>query len=229
MDKFNASLFNNVMIVAHPDDETLWGGAHLFKGNYFIICLTNGYNLERVNDYREILKFTQNGGIILNYPDKQDNIIDDWSEVKFGIFKDLSTILNYKDWKKIVTHGPEGTTGHIHHKKISKYVTKILKKLQKENKLYYFGKCYKKNKIPKNLTKLSDKELDIKLKEASIYKSSKNAINHWYNHMIPYENWIKASNSDIIEKLNHLIHFFEQIKLYYLIYLIFIYGKLFLI
>ena len=137
LDQYNASQYKKVMIVAHPDDETLWGGAHLFKERYFVVCLTNGYNLNRANDYREILKFTKNNGLILNHPDLQNNIIDDWSEFGIGIKKDLSTILKYKFWEKIVTHGPEGTTGHIHHKKICEYITKITKECNKFKNLYY--------------------------------------------------------------------------------------------
>ena len=45
------------MIVAHPDDETLWGGANLLKERYFVVCLTNGYDLIRSNEFKEILKF----------------------------------------------------------------------------------------------------------------------------------------------------------------------------
>lgn len=193
LNKFNASSFKNVMIVAHPDDEILWGGAHLYKDNYFIVCLTNAYRLSRANNFREMLNFTKSGGIILNYPDLQDGIIDDWAEVKMSVIKDLTTLLKYKDWKKIVTHGPEGTTGHIHHKQISIYVTNIAKRLKKFNILYYFGKHYYKNEIPKNLSKISDEELEFKKKEAAIYNSSKIAIGHLY-HMLPYENWLLASN-----------------------------------
>lgn len=29
-----------LMIVAHPDDETIWGGAHLADKGYFVVCLT---------------------------------------------------------------------------------------------------------------------------------------------------------------------------------------------
>ena len=119
------------MIVSHPDDETLWGGANLYKDQYFVVCLTNGFNLKRANDFRKLLEFTKNRGIILDYPDTEDLIRDDWSEVKTGILKDLSTILNYKKWDKVVTHGPDGTTGHIHHKKTSEYVTKIAKESNK--------------------------------------------------------------------------------------------------
>lgn len=30
-----------LMVVAHPDGETLWGGAHLLDGKYFVVCLTD--------------------------------------------------------------------------------------------------------------------------------------------------------------------------------------------
>ena len=190
---YNASQYKNIMIVAHPDDETLWGGANLYNERYFIVCLTNGYTLSRANDFREILKFTNNSGIILNYPDVQDNIGDNWSEVEEGIIKDLSTIINYNAWEKIVTHGPDGTTGHFHHKKTCEYVTKITKKYNKYNNLYYFGKFYKKNNIPKNLKRISNRDLEYKKKEVSIYKSVKKIIFKLWYHMLPYENWILAS------------------------------------
>ena len=192
--KNNARFYQNLMIVAHPDDETLWGGANLFKSSYFVVCLTNGYNLGRAEDFRRILKFTNNSGIILNYPDLIENDVrDDWSDVKNGILKDLSIILNYKNWDKIVTHGPDGTTGHIHHKNTCRLVTKIAKEYNKYNNLFYFGKFYKKNEIPKYLQRISEKELEIKKKEVFIYKSVRNTIYQLWFHMLPYENWILAS------------------------------------
>jgi len=189
----NADQFKNVMIVAHPDDETLWGGANLYKDKYFVVCLTNGYNHQRSKEFRNILNFTNNRGIILDYPDLQDHAQDKWIESKEGIIKDLSTILNYNHWDKIVTHGPEGTTGHIHHKKISEYVTKIARKKNILKNLYYFGKVHKKGKIPKNLHRITKTELKYKMDEISFYKSRTREIKkHWF-HMIPYENWKLAS------------------------------------
>jgi hypothetical protein len=60
LNHYNASQYKKLMIVAHPDDETLWGGANLFKDRYFVVCLTNGFNLKRANDFKELLKFTNN-------------------------------------------------------------------------------------------------------------------------------------------------------------------------
>ena len=196
LDMYNAEFYKNVMIVAHPDDEILWGGANLLKESYFVVCLTNGYNLPRANDFQKILKYTRNGGIILNYPDVQNNtnIQDDWSEVRNGIIRDLSIIIAYKDWGKIVTYGPEGTTGHQHHIKTCEYVTKLAKNFNIYNRLYYFGKFYRKNEIPLNLKRISDNDLKHKKIEVEIYKSVKQYIYISWFHMLPYENWIYAPN-----------------------------------
>ena len=133
----NADNFKNLMIVAHPDDEILWGGGHLCIDKYFIVCLTNGHNFKRSNDFRKIIEFLKNGGIILDYLDKQGYVRDQWLNVKEGMTKDLTTILNYKNWDKIVTHELEGPSGHIHHRKISEFVTEITKKLNIFNKRIY--------------------------------------------------------------------------------------------
>ena len=37
--------------------------------------ITNGYNERRAKDFRQILNFTNNSGIILNYPDLKYNNI----------------------------------------------------------------------------------------------------------------------------------------------------------
>jgi len=118
LEHLKVNQYNKLMIVAHPDDEVLWGGAHLYKHKYFIVCITNGYNIIRANEFKKILNLTKSGGIILNYTDLQDNKVSNWLGMQKGIIKDLTLIINYKRWKKIVTHGPEGTTGHFHHRKV---------------------------------------------------------------------------------------------------------------
>ena len=192
LNNLNITQCENIMIVAHPDDEILWGGANLFKDNYFVVCLTNGYNLKRANDFKKILEFTKNKGIILNYPDVQDFIKDDWTLVRKGMLKDLEIILNYKNWNKIVTHGPDGTGGHYHHIKTFQFVTEITKKLDKYNNLYYFATYYNNPEISKNIPRITDNELKIKMKEVSLYKSVKKVIYGWA-HMLPFESFLLAS------------------------------------
>ena len=51
LDELPLSNCTKLMVVAHPDDETLWGGAHLTEGGWFVVCLTNGYNEVRKNEF----------------------------------------------------------------------------------------------------------------------------------------------------------------------------------
>ena len=185
--------YDKLMIVAHPDDEILWGGANLYRHKYFIVCVTNGDNAIRANEFKKILNFTKCGGIMLNYTDLEDNRISKWLEIQNGIIKDLTLIISYKHWEKIVTHGPEGTTGHYQHIKISNFVSEITKANNKFNILYYFEKFYKKQMIPKNLRIINKKDLEVKLKEVEIYQSQKDAIYKYWSHFLAYENFILAS------------------------------------
>ena len=58
------------MIVAHPDDETIWGGSHLINGNYTVLCITNGNNKKRKKEFMKVMEKTHSKGIILSFPDK---------------------------------------------------------------------------------------------------------------------------------------------------------------
>lgn len=50
----------SLMIVAHPDDETIWGGSHLINGNYTVLCITNGNNKKRIYECHEKNTFQRN-------------------------------------------------------------------------------------------------------------------------------------------------------------------------
>lgn len=185
----NLSKISKLMIVAHPDDETIWGGNHLLKDNYLVVCITCGNNKIRTNEINKALEYSSDKLIMLNFPDKvlgkRSNWKDDYEDIK----KDIRKILEYKHWDLVVTHNPDGEYGHIHHKMTSKIVSNLYDK----DNLYYFGKYYKKddiNKIDKE-NKLSNKALKNKKKMLDIYQSQ-DFIDKKFGHMYPYENWTKA-------------------------------------
>ena len=74
------------MIVAHPDDEMIWGGSHLLEGNYLVVCLTNGNNSIRKKEFIKVMEKTHNKGLIFNYPDltsgKKDQLINEKKEIE---------------------------------------------------------------------------------------------------------------------------------------------------
>lgn len=185
---------DNLMVVAHPDDESLWGGAHLLFDNWFVICLTNGDNKIRSKEFYEVLDYTNNKGIILTYPDLVNGVKSNWSECEGEVREDLSYILNYKDWELIATHNPAGETGHIHHLNTNRYMCSLCEEKDLLNRLYYFGRFYETEKIPRNLPQLSYNDFLKKKEIIALYKNEAAPISYFWAQMIPYENWVLSTD-----------------------------------
>lgn len=197
LDELPLSNCTKLMVVAHPDDETLWGGAHLTEGGWFVVCLTNGYNEVRKNEFYEVIKEFGCEGMILSYPDLLANgQRSTWTTEHTSIAKDVNTILKYKHWGMVVTHNPNGEYGHIHHKMTSKLVTEEFYKTYWGTNLYYFGNWYSKRKLPDmedSLRKVPEAALEKKLEALKLYKSQKGAVDSNI-HMAEYENWVRATD-----------------------------------
>ena len=192
LNKLNLKNVNNLMIVAHPDDESLWGGVHLSKSDYLVVCVTCGEDKKRQKEFNNAVKEFGNVSLSLNYPDITNNEINIWSKDYYKIENDLKTIINYKDWKTIVTHNPNGEFDHPHHKMIS---TMISKNSNKE-KLYYFNKLYTKEELDNInycLKSINDKENRIKNLLLDNY-SYKSQLTDDYGDNIIYENFISYNN-----------------------------------
>lgn len=190
--KINLDKIDNLMIVAHPDDETIWGGAHLIKDNYLVVCITCGRNRIRYHELKRVMKETNNSFLALYYPDKTFGKRNDWSKSYNKIYNDLEKIIKLKKWDTIVSHNYSGEYGHIHHRLTNKIVTDIYNDLELDNKLYFFGKYYTKKKIkyrPASVYKIDKKTLNIKRdKMIKKYKSQK-FIQKMFGHMFKYEDW----------------------------------------
>lgn len=188
IDVLDLERVNNLMIVAHPDDETIFGGEHLLKDNYLVVCVTC-VDEERIKEFEKVMAKSGNEYIILGYPDKTNGEKDDWVTSYEGIKSDLSEIIDYKDWKTIVTHNPDGEYGHIHHKMLSKIVTSIANK----NKIYYFNHYYTDEELDKMNVEESE-YFSGKLELFKIYKSQSAIVeNHYKNSrnemFISYYSW----------------------------------------
>ena len=184
---------NKLMIVAHPDDDVLWGGAHLMDKGYFVVVITNRNNARRSREFSNVLEAGGNNGIILSYPDKSYGTKDSWDHNKEGIRKDLEKIITYKHWDLIVTHNLDGEYGHIHHKMTHRFVTDIYDKLKDslDTELYFFGKYYEKDQIGEasaSMNTITDEQLAYKEGLLKLYKSQSRVID-MFCHMDPYEEW----------------------------------------
>lgn len=195
LNNYNLNGKNNLMIVAHPDDEAIWGGAQLLNKDWCVVCITGGNNKTRAEEFQKSMQYCGCTGIILDYPDKVNLMRDNWNAVEAQIQKDIAIIINCKNWNKIATHNPDGEYGHIQHKLTSKTVTDICKKSEVYDKLYYFGKYYTKDNI-KNITGLKEIESSQKIsldELLSVYSSQQSTIDS-LRHMVYYESWVKSEN-----------------------------------
>lgn len=192
--KIDLSKANSLMIVAHPDDETIWGGAHLLSDDYLVVCITCGGNRNRVEEFKQALSISDDQYLMLNYPDKVHGKRDDWKNSRSGITADLEKIMRLKHWDKIVTHNEEGEYGHIHHKMTHNIVKSIYDGGNIKGQLYFFGKYYKKKDISlyrDSLISIDEAEKQVKINQMIEVYKSQSFIKESFGHMFDYENWIE--------------------------------------
>ncbi len=196
LDKLDLKRVSNLMIVAHPDDETLFGGAHLIAGDYLVVCMTNGSDPVRSRDFNEAMDIAQVERIILSHPDNtKDKEQYYWDYDQLSVQSDIRLLLNYKKWDTVVTHNPEGEYGHYHHKRVNRYTTNLYKEKPDVCKRFmYFGKYYKPEQMTpvvlSTLAKTNDELFDIKVKMLEEYESKHWTCFTWLWHIQPYENWV---------------------------------------
>jgi hypothetical protein len=185
----NLNEVDNLMIVSHPTDEILFGGAHLLNDNYLVVCITCGVEKNLTLDFIEAIQKTKDQYLILGYPEYTGNERENWNIYSHAIKEDLSIIINLKEWNSIVTHNPEGEYGSIQHKYISKWTTELSRK----DNLVYFGKYYTKKSIVNHydeFSQLNKNNLNQKINILGIYKTE-DYLQTEFSHIYNYEEWIK--------------------------------------
>lgn len=110
------------IIVAHPDDETLWAGGTILElpsWKWYIVCLCRGSDTDRAPKFHNVLK-------VLNAKGAMGDL-DDGPDQKPLTEKEIEqTILNLLPptyFDLIISHSPHGEyTRHLRHEEISKAV-----------------------------------------------------------------------------------------------------------
>jgi LmbE family N-acetylglucosaminyl deacetylase len=113
------------IIVAHPDDETLWAGGTILSHpswRCFIICLCRGNDKERSPRFYSALKILKSEGIMGSLDDGPEQRPLDGKEVE-GTILDL---LPPHHFDLIISHNPSGEyTRHLRHEEVSKAVINL--------------------------------------------------------------------------------------------------------
>lgn len=145
----------NLVIVAHPDDETIYFSAPLLKDRshpWKVICITNGdadgkgktrlIEFEKACQMLKVDHFER-----WDYPDLYDQRID-----VDKLCKDLNEL---EAPLKLYTHGVVGEYGHPHHQDISYAAHKVFSNISQVFSVSY-------NTFPDQVLKLSQEEYNLK-------------------------------------------------------------------
>src|SRR5450759_877528 len=113
------------VIVAHPDDETLWAGGTILSNpswKLFVVCLCRAGDIDRAPRFYNALKNLKSEGIMGNLNDGPDQKKLEENEVESAILQ----LLPPAHFDLIISHNPSGEyTRHIRHEETGKAVIKL--------------------------------------------------------------------------------------------------------
>jgi len=113
------------LIVAHPDDETLWAGGTILSHpawTFFIVCLSRKSDTDRAPKFYQALKVLKSEGIMGDLDDGPYQEPLDETVVEDVIME----LLPKKHFDLIISHNPSGEyTRHLRHEEVSKAVIKL--------------------------------------------------------------------------------------------------------
>lgn len=110
------------MVVAHPDDETIFGGAALIRhSGWHVVCLTNGGHPRRRRELASAMSGAGASWTIWDYPDRpglsRDPVLarEAWQPWRGEIETRLADLIEQGGYDVVATHGQAGEYGHAHH------------------------------------------------------------------------------------------------------------------
>ncbi len=125
---------NIAVIVAHPDDETLWCGGTMLQNpqcNWFVVCLCRKNDSDRAPKFKRVLKELNAKGIMGNLDDgPKQRPLD-----KKTVEKAILNLLPKQNFDLVITHSPFGEyTRHLRHEEIGSAVLELWKDKKIETK-----------------------------------------------------------------------------------------------
>ena len=166
-------MIDKIMIVAHPDDEALFGGAELLThaDEYKVVVVDEYHDEVRRKEFISSMKFAR----IEEY--------EHWTGYKGGedyhrekLIYELLRVLRERNWVKIVTHNKVGEYGHPRHRALHE----ILNHLRPEI-LWQFDKGKGTQE------RLPEKIVSVKRGLLKVYESQREILDWfspWYEKIV---------------------------------------------
>jgi len=113
------------VLVAHPDDETLWaGGALLSETSWspFVCCACRGHDADRAPKFYRVLERLRAQGAMADLDDgpEQSPLADERVEQAFSAY------LSNRHFDRVITHSPLGEyTRHLRHEEVARAVLRL--------------------------------------------------------------------------------------------------------
>jgi LmbE family N-acetylglucosaminyl deacetylase len=164
---------NKLMIVAHPDDEIIFGGAQLIREKgWKVVCVTNANNRIRAREFAKVMKSVGADYEMWNYRDTYSYKFDSKS-----LKKDLRRLIEQNLFQKVVTHSVSGEYGHPQHKVIASIVRNLVKR-----DLYVFSLGQRKLPMPLLVKKKKLLKMYSSQKRTIWQLSRDHQLNHYINN-----------------------------------------------
>ncbi|MDZ7606485.1 MAG: hypothetical protein U5K79_13060 [Cyclobacteriaceae bacterium] len=116
---------NVAIIVAHPDDETLWAGGTILSHpswRCFVVCLCRAHDTDRATKFFKALKILRPEGLIGDMDDSPEQLPLEDLVVENAILD----LLPSTHFDLIISHNPSGEyTRHLRHEEVSKAVIEL--------------------------------------------------------------------------------------------------------
>jgi len=185
---------STLMIVAHPDDEVLWGGDYLIeKGPKAHVVVTCTLNSETPTRFREFQAVQEHLGFRGEFLDGKDRASS--KPLEAHIQDRIQSLICENRWKRIVTHGPEGEYGHPQHQVVHDAVFAAVTQChQSHDKLFVF------EPHPSENYSFSAAKVEL----AKLYQSQKKVIFEtfadWKERIVPFAKYNFRKASDTCQK-----------------------------
>ena len=116
-----ATVKTAILVVAHPDDETLWAGGLLVRTAPKIAWTVFCCSIPRRDPVRAFC--CKRACAVLGVACEQLVQIESSPSEPLPYLHDALSRWNWSRFDVIVTHGPEGEYGHVHHRQLSQWCT----------------------------------------------------------------------------------------------------------